>query len=64
VEFLIPIPVSFVLALLWASYRTHRPRRKTPIVTAEDYRRALDALAPHEPGGSGTERRHLARRGR
>jgi hypothetical protein len=62
VEFLIPIPVGFVLALLWASWRTHRPRHRSREVSAEDYRRALAALAPREPGRANG--RPLARRGR
>ena len=61
-EFLIPIPVSFVLALLWASWRTHRPRQKSPEESAEDYRRALAALAPRE--APARRPRQLARRGR
>jgi hypothetical protein len=47
--FLIPIPVSLVLALLWGSW-VSRPRRPAPVTqSVEAYRRALAALAPDHP---------------
>lgn len=50
--FLIPIPVSLMLALLWVAWTT-RPRRPVEaVVSVEEYQRALAVLArplPHRP---------------
>lgn len=45
VLFLLPIPVSLVLALLWVAWTT-RPRRPVEaVVSVEEYQRALRVLA-------------------
>ena len=44
--FLLPIPVSLVLAIGWAAW-VSRPRKPVQAIdSVEQYRRALDALAP------------------
>jgi hypothetical protein len=46
VAFLLPIPVSLVLAVAWCSW-VSRPRRPKPVAqSVADYHRALAALAP------------------
>lgn len=46
VLFLLPIPLSFVLALAWAMW-VSRPRRPVDAIdSVAEYRRALDVLAP------------------
>ena len=45
VLFLLPIPVSLVLAMLWVAWTT-RPRRPVEaLVSVEEYQRALAVLA-------------------
>lgn len=50
--FLLPIPISLVLAIAWVSW-TSRPKRPAEaVVTVEEYQRALAILArphPHRP---------------
>ncbi|HVF19419.1 MAG TPA: hypothetical protein VNA14_04155 [Mycobacteriales bacterium] len=47
--FLLPIPISLVLALVWAAWTT-RPRRPAEaVVTVQEYQRALAVLAKPLP---------------
>lgn len=47
--FLLPIPVSLVLALLWVAWTT-RPRRPVEaVVSVQEYQRALAVLARPVP---------------
>lgn len=44
--FLLPIPLSFVLAVVWAMW-VSRPRRPVDAIdSVAEYRRALERLAP------------------
>ncbi len=54
--FLLPIPLSLLLAILWVSWTT-RPRRPAEaVVTVEQYQKALAVLAAsRRPGPSRTE---------
>jgi hypothetical protein len=46
VLFLLPIPLSFVLAVVWAMW-VSRPRRPVDAIdSVAEYRRALERLAP------------------
>jgi hypothetical protein len=46
VEFLLPIPVSLFGAIAWFSWQRRRAEKR-PLVTVEEYQRALAALARH-----------------
>lgn len=44
--FLLPIPVSLVLGLLWAAWSSRPPRPADPVTTVEEWSRAIRVLAP------------------
>lgn len=58
--FLLPIPISLVLALLWASWSNRPPRPADPITTVEEWSRAIRVLAP-DPQQPAADRADLAR---
>lgn len=44
--FLIPIPITLVIGMVWAAW-TSRPRRPAdPVTTVEEWSRAIQRLAP------------------
>lgn len=47
--FLLPIPISLVLALMWTSWSTRPKRPAEAVVTVEEYQRALAILAKPLP---------------
>jgi hypothetical protein len=46
VLFLLPIPVALLLAIAWVSWVSRPPRLPEAIDSVEEYRRALQRLAP------------------
>ncbi len=44
--FLLPIPITLVLGLIWASWVSRPKRPADPITTVEEWRRAIGYLAP------------------
>lgn len=49
VAFLLPIPITLVLGLVWASWVSRPKRPADPVTTVEEWRRAIGRLAPREP---------------
>jgi len=46
VAFLLPIPITLVLGLIWASWVSRPARPADPTTTVEEWRRAIRTLAP------------------
>ena len=44
--FLLPIPISLTLAIAWSAWERRR-RLNRPVITVEEYQRALSALNPN-----------------
>jgi hypothetical protein len=49
VAFLLPIPITLVLGLLWAAWTSRPPRPADPVTTVEEWSRAIRTLAPTPP---------------
>jgi hypothetical protein len=45
VAFLLPIPITLVLGLIWASWASRPPRPADPSTTVEEWSRAVRVLA-------------------
>lgn len=60
--FLLPIPITLVLGLVWTAWASRPPRPADPVTTVEEWSRAIRVLAP-EPRLPAREadRRELAR---
>ncbi len=61
--FLLPIPISLVLALLWVAWTTRPKRPAEAVVTVEEYQRAVAVLAkplPHRVRPRPAKPRELA----
>jgi hypothetical protein len=46
VLFLLPIPITLVLGLLWSSWASRPARPADPVTTVEEWSRAIRVLAP------------------
>lgn len=46
--FLLPIPISLVVAMAWASWSRRPPRPADPATTVQEWQRAVRVLAPAE----------------
>jgi hypothetical protein len=46
VAFLLPIPITLVLGMLWAVWSSRPPRPADPVTTVEEWSRAIRTLAP------------------
>jgi hypothetical protein len=46
VAFLLPIPITLVLGMLWAAWTSRPPRPADPVTTVEEWSRAIRTLAP------------------
>jgi hypothetical protein len=46
VVFLLPIPITLVLGLIWSSWASRPPRPADPVTTVEEWSRAIRVLAP------------------
>ena len=57
--FLLPIPITLILGLVWVAWASRPPRPADPATTVEEWSRALRVLAPPAPRPA--ERRDLAR---
>ena len=57
--FLLPIPISLVLALMWAAWTTRPKRPAEAVVTVEEYQKALAVLAKPLPHRARTRSREL-----
>lgn len=44
--FLLPIPITLVLGLIWSSWASRPPRPADPVTTVEEWSRAIRVLAP------------------
>jgi hypothetical protein len=49
VLFLLPIPIALLLAMVWASWASRPKRPADPIVSVEEWSRAIRLLAPELP---------------
>lgn len=58
--FLLPIPITLVLGLVWASWVSRPPRPADPVTTVEEWSRAIRVLAPR-PHERPARERELAR---
>ena len=58
--FLLPIPISLVLALMWAAWTTRPKRPAEAVVTVEEYQKALAVLAKPLPHRVRARSRELA----
>ena len=47
--FLLPIPISLIVGLIWASWASRPPRPADPVTTVEEWSRAIRLLAPQRP---------------
>lgn len=47
--FLLPIPIALVLATIWAMWASRPPRPADPVVSVEEWSRAIRLLAPERP---------------
>ena len=47
--FLLPIPITLVLGMLWAAWSSRPPRPADPVTTVEEWSRAIRTLAPTTP---------------
>lgn len=59
--FLLPIPVTLVLGLLWAAWASRPPRPADPTTTVEEWSRAVRVLAQPPAAPARDRRRELAR---
>jgi hypothetical protein len=46
VLFLLPIPITLVLGLIWVSWASRPPKPADPTTTVEEWSRAIRVLAP------------------
>ena len=58
--FLLPIPITLVLGLIWVAWASRPPRPADPATTVEEWARAISVLAP-EPRTPARADRELAR---
>jgi hypothetical protein len=62
VLFLLPIPITLVIGLVWASWRSRPPRPADPTTTVEEWARTIRVLAtPPAPPPSERRKRELVR---
>ncbi len=59
--FLLPIPLTLVLGLIWASWASRPPRPADPAVTVEEWSRAVRVLAQPPVAPRVEPQRELAR---
>ena len=57
--FLLPIPITLVLGLIWVAWASRPPRPADPATTVEEWSRALRVLA--QPPARPADRPDLAR---
>jgi hypothetical protein len=48
VLFLLPIPITLVLGLIWVSWSSRPPKPADPVTTVEEWTRAIRVLAPDD----------------
>ena len=58
--FLLPIPIALVLATIWASWASRPPRPADPVVSVEEWSRAIRLLAPERPAEPAGDRELLS----
>ena len=58
--FLLPIPITLVLGLVWAAWVSRPAKPADPVTTVEEWERAIKILAP-KPADQARRRRDLAR---
>jgi hypothetical protein len=63
VVFLLPIPITLVLGLIWSSWASRPPRPADPVTTVEEWSRAIRLLAPRPGERPAAGRTSLARDG-
>ncbi|HEU0132603.1 MAG TPA: hypothetical protein VFQ85_16585 [Mycobacteriales bacterium] len=59
--FLLPIPITLLLGLVWTAWASRPPRPADPVTSVEEWSRAIRRLAPAPRAADEADRRELAR---
>ncbi len=59
--FLLPIPIALAVGLVWMWWVSRPPRPADPVITVEEWSRAIRLLAPQRPAPEPERARELAR---